>query len=392
MNDMEYSILSQSTNSLSGFVDYLNTHHPRLQPALDEVAASLPADTRIVSVSYSYSSLDEQGAPVRLSALMLLRLRGDSLWADRLWLENRATQAADADVPSHSLNIGAAHVLRHGVLVSPDLMSFGASVDKPICYCHGALTARHTVDAVVAAQQLLREVFGYEGDPLPVLSSGHSQGAFSALAVHRYWETQATDEERRWLPLQRTWCADGPYLADVMTRYCCAQKRYLYGAYMVMNAMSYLQYHPECFEPGVTIRDFLTDEARELGVVETIAAKQTGSKELVKLTIGALGMRPERIFREDVLREDGRLYEMMMRASRTERLCDGWTPTLPISFFHVEADECVTVEAMQGVQQQWGELDNVTFVTDRTLIEDIPNGLAHAYSGGVFHRQLLRAF
>lgn len=384
-----YRITSEQDYPLSEFVSIMESAHPRLQPAIDEVADRLPSDTTITAVCYEYPSLDEHQQPLDMSALMLILREGGEFSSEHLWLENRATQSSDSNVPSRKWNIGEAHVLRHHVLVSPDLMSFGASIDRPICYCCGELAARNSVDAVVAAQAMLMEHYRLITKPLPVLNSGHSQGGFDALAVHRYMETKATDAEKRLFPLVRTWCADGPYAPDVVTEVCSRWEKYLYGAYMVMNTMSHLNYHPDCFEADVRIEDFLTDEGKQLGIVQAITEKQTGNKELVKIVVGALGMRTSKLFKADVYQPDGRLYGMLMRCSVAERQIDGWRPSLPISFYHVHADECVPVETMLEVQRLWGELPNVTFEDDMTPLEDIPNKMAHAYSGGVFHRRLL---
>lgn len=367
----------------------MDASHPRLQPSLNEVAATLSADTTITAVCYNYTSKDHQQQPVTLSSLLLILRENGCFSARHLWLENRATQSSDLNVPTHKWNIGEAHVLRHHVLVAPDLLGYGASVDYPVCYCLGEQAARNTVDAVFAAQLLLMEHYHLTDAPLPVLNSGHSQGGFDALAVHKYMETQATDEEKRMLPLLKTWCADGPYAPDVVTAVCSQWEKYLYGAYMVLNAMSHLNYHPECFETGVRVEDFLTEEGKKLGLPELIAAKQTGNKELVKIVVSALGTRTAKMFREDVYQPDGRLYGMIMRCSVAERQTDGWMPKLPISFYHVHADECVPVETMQEVQRLWGHLPNVTFEDDMTPLSEIPNQMAHTYSGGTFHRRLL---
>lgn len=384
-----YYIYKTEEFSLTDFVTKMETMHPRLQPALGEVAATLAPDSTITAICYQYASLDEKSEPVQMSSLLLVLREHGQFSAEHLWLENRATQSANKNVPTETWNIGEAHVLRHHVLVSPDLMSFGASIDRPICYCCGALAARNTVDAVMVAQTILKDDLHLIERPLPVINSGHSQGGFDALAVLRYMETASTEEERQLVPIVQTYCADGPYVPEVVTAVGCRWEKYLYGAYMVMNAMSHLHYHSECFEPDVHIDDFLTEEAQALHLPEAISSKEVSNKELVKIVIGALGMKTSRLFKEDVYKEDGRLYKMMARCSIAESQIEGWEPKTPVSFYHVHADECVPVEAMLEVEKHWGQLPNVGFECDMTPLEEIPNKMAHAYSGGVFHRRLL---
>lgn len=387
---MKYEIYQTSEYTLAEFVTRMETMHPRLVPAIGEVAAELAEDSTITEICYTYSTLDEKQQAITMSSLLLVLRENGQFDADHLWLENRATQSANKNVPTQKWNIGEVHVLRHHVLVAPDLMSFGASIDRPICYLCGALAARNTVDAVIAAQTILQNDLHLISEPLPVFNSGHSQGGFDALAVLRYMETQATEEERKFVRIERTWCADGPYAPDVVVAVGCRQETNLYGAYMVMNTMSHLYYHHECYDPDVTIEDFLTDEAKALHLPEAIRTKEVGNKDLVKMTIGAIGMKLARLFTEDALSENGRLYQMTDRCSKAERQIDDWQPKTPVSFYHVEVDECVPVEATQEVEQVWGNLPNVTFEYDKTPLSEIEKGMAHAYSGAVFHQRLLK--
>ena len=89
----------------------MNAKHPRLQPTLDEKVDLLPHDITISELVYHYQSSDENGKPIMLSALMLIPKQAGTFTADRLWLENRATQSADKNVPTHNWNIGEVHVL-----------------------------------------------------------------------------------------------------------------------------------------------------------------------------------------------------------------------------------------------------------------------------------------
>lgn len=386
---MRYTITRTIDHTLSDFVSRMETMHPRLVPAIGELAATLATETIITEICYTYPTLDEHHRPITMSSLLLILREQGQFSVQYLWLENRATQLANRSVPTETWNIGEAHVLRHRALVAPDLMGFGASVDRPVCYCYGELAARNTIDAVIAAQTIMQDM-QLIVSPLPVLNSGHSQGGFDALAVLRYMETMASETERQMVDIRHTYCADGPYAPDVVTEVGSRWEKYLYGAYMVLNVMSHLNYHPELFPSDVTVEDFLTDEAKALHIPEAINSKEMGNKEMVKMVVGAIGMRTSRLFKEEVYRKDGRLYQLIDRCSKAERQIDDWRPQSPVYFFHVVADECVPVEATEEVERLWGGLPNVTFDYDHTPLADIANGMAHAYSGAVFHCNLLR--
>lgn len=380
-----FLITSQTDFTLDEFVTRMRALHSRLEPTLTEVGQSLPAGTTFTALTFNYSTLDEMGQPITMSSLMVVPMLGGTFSAPRMVLENRATQAADKSVPTRQWNIGTVHALSNSVLVSPDLMSFGASVARPVCYCCAALAVRNSVDAVIAAQQILQHELHLTEAPLPLYNTGHSQGGYDALALHRYLETQASEEELFYLPLVRSYCASGPYAPDVLTDVVGARGKYIYGAYMVLNAMSHLHYHAECFSPDVTIDDFLTPAAKELGLVERIAAKETSNAELVKLTTSAVGTRIDALFVPDAYLPEGRIAQMMQQASKKERQIDGWKPQKPIHFYHARYDECVPVECLYAALEAFADCKNITYEVDDTA----PDMFVHRYSGGAFHRQRL---
>lgn len=381
-----YEITSEKEWTLADFAFRMGELHPRLKEenALEIACGSLPEQTRLSVITFNYRSLDELGLPLTMSSLLVIPFAGGCFSAPRLVLENRATQAADKSVPTHQWNIGTVHALSNSVLVSPDLMSFGASVDRPICYCHGALAARNTVDAAIAAQTILMNRKLTDA-PLPVYNTGHSQGGFDALAVHRYMETAATPEECRMLPLVKSYCASGPYAPDVLTEVVSPREKYLYGAYMVLNVMSYLHYRKDCLPAGLSVSDFLTPAARELGIEQLIACKEHSNTELVKTVVSALGTCTTALFIEDACKPGGHLYGILMEAYRKERQIDGWQPQKPIWFYHAKHDECVVVECMYAAREAFAGCPNVVFEED----EAAPDAMVHKYSGGAYHRRIL---
>ncbi len=381
----DYTIIRRETFGAGAFVEQLDKLHSRLQPTLWQLSSQLPDNTSFLVITYHYTSLDEMSKPIVLSALMVVPYKGGQFSAPRMMLENRATQAADHAVPTNQWNIGTVHAITNSVLVTADLISFGASVDRPICYCHAGLAVRHTVDAVVAAQHILMHDLQLVSHPLPIYNGGHSLGGYNALAVHRYWETEATDEEKEWLPLVETYCASGPYVLDEQMQIIAEKGKYLYGAYMIMNAMSHIVYHRDCFDENVTIDDFLTPEAKAAGVADWIADRRLGNADLIKTIVEHFGTKMSALFVADAYLPDGNLYRMMLEASQQDRLLDGWTPTRPIHFYHARYDECVPIENMQAAERAFHGNPLVTFDTDEWREEP----LVHKYSGGAHHRHML---
>ena len=64
---MKYEIYQTSEYTLAEFVTRMETMHPRLVPAIGEVAAELAEDSTITEICYTYSTLDEKQQPVTMS-------------------------------------------------------------------------------------------------------------------------------------------------------------------------------------------------------------------------------------------------------------------------------------------------------------------------------------
>ncbi|MCR4994790.1 MAG: hypothetical protein K6A32_05350 [Bacteroidales bacterium] len=175
-------------------------------------------------VKYIYDSVAPDGVtPVTLSSTIVfpkevyehtskVRVGDKEYDASGLLLNNHFTMTLNTRAPTMTprMDIEAPLVLigPKMIVVSPDGYGFGSTEDKPQAYLQADVTARHAIDAVAAARQLLEEMGYSYGDLFAII--GYSQGGHSAMAVQRYFDTYGVAPEVI-SHIDFTLCGDGPY-------------------------------------------------------------------------------------------------------------------------------------------------------------------------------------
>ena len=140
------------------------------------------------AISYTYRSADPQGKPVELSAVIYIRsamLRGvGSQKLAGIALANHGTITSNDECPTNRAQLEGAFAWKDYAIVMPDYYGFGVSSDRPQAYLDSETTGRGSVDAYLAAVQLLTD----KGVRIPSksMSFGYSQGGFNSMANLKY--------------------------------------------------------------------------------------------------------------------------------------------------------------------------------------------------------------
>ena len=132
-----------------------------------------------------YPSSDPFGKPCMLSGVITI---GDEVTKDvparGMLLYNHYTVYRADQCPSRG-NL-AVHKMVTGsglITVSADYYGFGVTEDKQQAYCIGSVNAQASVDALIAARQLLKSM-GYQWNDV-LFNAGYSQGGQTSMAVLR---------------------------------------------------------------------------------------------------------------------------------------------------------------------------------------------------------------
>ena len=177
--------------------------------------------------------------------------------------------------PSYKPNHSAAFVVTNRVVVQADLIGLGATVDKPINYCCYHLASRNTMDFALVADQMIHSNWLHTGisadKHLTVSNIGFSQGGYTALAFHKYYETEATDSEKKCIPLVKSWCGSGPYNTLTLMDAAYNKKGYLFPAFHLIGMYSGMKYNPQ-YLGDFTLRHFFAKRKEMLS--RSIAKKK----------------------------------------------------------------------------------------------------------------------
>ena len=157
--------------------------------------------------NFEYPSVDPYGKSVTLSGSIVVgdEVEADSKQASGMVLYNHFTVFQKDECPSRGdLGIVLKVVGSKLIAVAPDYYGFGVTGDKNQAYCMSRTNAQSSVDALLAARQLLKEK-GYKwGDFL--FNLGYSEGGQTAMGVVRLVAEKYPD-----IKITHTVAGAGPY-------------------------------------------------------------------------------------------------------------------------------------------------------------------------------------
>jgi hypothetical protein len=160
----------------------------------------------MTAYNFVYPSVDPLGNPVMLSGTITI---GDSVKRHEnalgLILYNHFTIYRADQCPSRGeLTIQKLIAKGKLITISPDYYGFGHTDNYHQAYCISQANAQSSVDALLAAKQLLKEMDFIWNDYL--FNTGYSQGAQTAIGVVRL-----VDEKYPNIDISYTFAGAGPY-------------------------------------------------------------------------------------------------------------------------------------------------------------------------------------
>lgn len=273
----------------------------------------------MVNYNFIYPSKDPFGNPVMLSGTISM---GEEVSPDVMGrgivLYNHYTVNKASECPTQGDLLLQYLMLKYLlpssrlIMVSADYYGFGSTSDKNQAYCLGGNNARASVDALIAARQLLKQE-GFQWDENELLNIGYSQGGQTAMAV-----VKLLTEEHPDIRITRTLAGGGPY--DMVATY--------------QNFVSTRQDDMPSTIIGVLLafnefykldnpRSSMFVEPTLSHIDEWVLSKQYGSLEIDALVdttdLNAIITPPLFDLNSDISRG-------LTEALDKENLCKGWTP------------------------------------------------------------------
>jgi len=363
-----YEITSEKHFTLSQYLDSLLSIYDSFKSQRSMLEAMLSKTLELDSYSFNYMSKDENGEDIKLSGIFVVPTDGQKIGKNKFFLmDNRATQTSNAFMPSKAFGSGEIFAVLGHPTLSVDLQGYGESADRVMSYCCKHISARNAVDAILTAQFILKDK-GLIDKYMSIYNIGYSMGGFNALALARYMEKEATDDEKAAINIKKSYCGAGPYNLGVYQEKVFKQTDYLYSPYMIMNIQSVFAYHGDLLG-DYTIADCLTETALNSGICQMIQSGQYDNSQVVGWCYQNLGTKLADIMSKDMLDSESDLYKTFSNAISGENLLADWTPKGQIYFYHHKNDDCVPAYCTELAEQAFSGSIGLTFKYDEAATQ-----------------------
>lgn len=295
----------------------------------------------IHQINFTYPSLDPDGQLITLSGVIRipLQLMDGTTPCEGIILYNHYTTTCAAEAPSRGYAYYEAllFVPQFGlnyVMVESDFYGFGVTEDKPQAFLQGTVNARASLDALLAAEQLLKER-RFNVGPYR-FNVGYSSGGYDALAVQKLRDM----EYRDLVSFDKTFAGGGPYdLARAYREYIKADKT----AYNVVlpllmtstNETLHLGLHySDVFQPNIA--DHIED---------WIGSKQYTTDEIMD-AIGRETLLHD-MFQPPYMDIESAEAQQVLNVFDRYNIANGWLPdpTQHLFIFHAREDDYVPVSS-----------------------------------------------
>ena len=322
--------------------------------------------TPVSAITYTYRSTDPLGLPVDLSALIYVP---DGAFSDTpltgMCLANHGAYGSKAQCPTEKGQFEGAFAWKNYAVVMPDYYGFGVSVDCPQGFLDADNTAHNSIDAYIAAVQLLedREV----SIPNKLYSFGYSQGGFNSMANLKY----VTQHPELGIHFEKVFCGGSPF--DLILTW----DAYINGSFR--NSLAFIPMMlvgiNETHKLGISYDSIFKDDLLD-NYNDWILEKKYTTTEISNL----LSPDPSHpteisdILTQNMINGTGSASNSIMSYCRSYSLTSGWTPPLDtkIYLYHSDDDDTVPYENLTEME---------TFLKNNGL-NDSDYKLYHGQDGG----------
>ncbi|MDH6534836.1 alpha/beta fold hydrolase [Parabacteroides sp. 52] len=326
----------------------------RLSSDVPDFIALLLPDTKIQTDAIRYKSKDPKGNPVEASGIISYPTKGP---IKGVVVGEHYSIGANREAPSSTMAIIESALALFGyVVIAPDYLGFGSTVDLPQTYLHAESAGRVSVDIFFAAREYMEKRNTPIGKEIDII--GYSQGGYSALAFAQMAEEHYAEE----ISIRRVFAGGGPYVPASMfdlfiesntldnpPTVLLATIGLDYGDQLNLNYANVFQ------EPLLSnYTDWCISKKYSLAEIE----KKLGSKKLSDF------MHPD-LFQPNKNADLNKLYTSLHRNNVI-----GWTPQAFLLLVHGKKDQTVphinAEKAYESFQNKGCQVELKSFETDHS--------------------------
>ena len=297
----------------------------------------------------AYLSHDPKGNPIWLSGWMAVptESEGGAATADHVLFSAHYTLTKSSQWPSvsdpldsYSFNFAS----NKPVMVEPDYYGCGITEQFDHPYCAADIMAEESVDMLVIAHDLLRDLHQMDCSTgqYPTYGIGSSQGASIILACQRYVENspKISEAERRAINWVRTCACAGAYNPMATLSYYYVRDGFSVANVVPQLLMGMVVGYPDIF--GDTPAEAYFSEAfLEAGILEKIRCKQYSSEEISDFIKAANCASISAMLSEEAKDMNSDISQKLLKAMGQSNLTRDWSPRADIVLYYHPSDDVV---------------------------------------------------
>jgi len=295
------------------------------------IAVMLP-DVQVRVDAIRYRTVSPAGEQLEASGIVCYPATGDF---KGVVVAPHFSISADKESPSSVMaTIESTLAFLGYVVIAPDYLGFGSTVNLPQPYLHTGSAGQVTSDMVFAVREHLEQVNRAIDDELYVV--GYSQGGYSSLAFAKMVQEKYASR----ILVKKVFAGGGPYDPAGMFNTFIKENRLDNPATVVLTIVGadysnrlQLDYTRVFQEPLLSnYKEWVVSKKYTLGQINA----KIGNREFDSF------IHPD-IYLAERNNEFNKLYDSLEK----NRLTSGWTPTFPLVLFHGRKDKTVPLDNSQ---------------------------------------------
>lgn len=383
-DSLYWEIIDIKVLSKAQFLDSICNADPNIAEAAKEVATTISDNVQYKIVTLRYAAdynYDNVYAGHRIVGYASLILpEGVNIANNRVILANESSYIRTIFI-SYKFGTEAILALKQPMIVPMRAyMITGGIADTSYPFLCKYISNVLALNSIFASQKILKDKNVNQNadlysDKISVINVGYSRGAYEALALQKYIETEATIEEKSAIDLVGTICGGGIYNISNYIETILSKETYCYPHYMLRikdSFLSTLHFSQLDYMTHDENIEFFRDEnylSKDLARFMLFNQLYVWSEERIVNEIAKMvnnDFSRERIFSEKLLDKNGFLYQTLLNESANEDLLGNWQPRIPVTFFHAKNDDCIPFECTRQAQETFEGNPSVSFIIDET--------------------------
>lgn len=323
------------------------------------------------SVNFKYSSVDEQGNEIQLSARVYwgtVPFYG-ALDPDYIVLCPHFTIGSNAECPTEKHTYEAMAINGDNLLIMPDYKGFGNTRKMVQPYINHELCAINSIDALKAGYKVFTDESKAKMEKnWKLYVIGASQGGGNALAIHKWFDTHL-DVANQWR-FEYSYCCAGPHNPALTFQKYFEQEKHPYPCVFPFTIKAMMAAYPEILgkwsEEDFYSKDYVENHKSLMD--EMVASKEFNCNKINAKFFEWYPHKGEKdikggkeiwltdILSPEVLDTNSEIYKALFECLEKNNLTKGWTPVHKIKLYHGKTDEIVPYANSEAVKEAFPDM------------------------------------